>query len=51
MLAVSGFGVDYDQNTNFSNPILTAQAPNGFGFGRIRSNYMLVTVPVGIRAT
>jgi long-chain fatty acid transport protein len=48
MLAVSGFGVDYDQNTNFSNPILTAQAPNGFGFGRIRSNYMLVTVPVGI---
>jgi long-chain fatty acid transport protein len=48
MLAVSGFGVDYDQNTNFSNPILTPQAPNGFGFGRIRSNYMLVTVPVGM---
>jgi len=47
MLAVSGFGVDYDENTNFSNPILTPQAPNGFGFGRIRSNYMLVTVPVG----
>jgi long-chain fatty acid transport protein len=48
MLAVSGFGVDYPQNTNFSNPILTPQAPNGFGFGRIRSNYMLVTVPIGI---
>ena len=32
---------------DFSNPILTPQAPNGFGFGRIRSNYMLVTVPVG----
>lgn len=48
MLAVSGFGVDYDQNTNFSNPILTAQAPNGFGFGRIRSNYMLVTIPTGM---
>jgi long-chain fatty acid transport protein len=47
MLAVSGFGVDYDANTNFSNPILTPQAPNGFGFGRIRSNYMLVTIPVG----
>ncbi len=47
MLAVSGFGVDYAENTNFSNPILTPQAPNGFGFGRIRSNYMLVTVPVG----
>jgi len=48
MLAVSGFGVDYNGNTDFSNPILTPQAPNGFGFGRIRSNYMLVTVPVGI---
>lgn len=48
MLAVSGFGVDYNQNTNFSNPILTPQAPNGFGFGRIRSNYMLVTIPVGM---
>jgi long-chain fatty acid transport protein len=47
ILAVSGFGVDYDGNTNFSNPILTPQAPSGFGFGRIRSNYMLVTVPVG----
>ena len=48
MLAVSGFGVDYAQNTDFSNPILTPQAPNGFGFGRIRSNYMLVTVPIGM---
>lgn len=47
MLAVSGFGVDYNENTDFSNPILTPQAPNGFGFGRIRSNYMLVTLPVG----
>ncbi len=48
MLAVSGFGVDYAENTDFSNPILTPQAPNGFGFGRIRSNYMLVTAPIGI---
>lgn len=48
MLGVSGFGVNYDQSTNFSNPILTPQAPNGFGFGRIRSNYMLVTMPVGV---
>jgi long-chain fatty acid transport protein len=48
MLAVSGFGVDYPQNSDFSNPILTSQAPNGFGFGRIRSNYMLVTIPIGI---
>ncbi len=48
MLAVSGFGVDYPGNTDFSNPILTPQAPNGFGFGRIRSNYMLVTMPFGV---
>lgn len=48
MLAVSGFGVDYNGNTDFSNPILTPQAPNGFGFGRIRSNYMLVTMPIGV---
>jgi long-chain fatty acid transport protein len=47
MLSVSGFGVDYDANTNFSNPILTAQPPNGFGFGRIRSNYALLEVPIG----
>jgi long-chain fatty acid transport protein len=48
MLAVSGFGVDYAGNTDFSNPILTPQAPNGFGFGNIKSNYMLVTVPIGM---
>jgi long-chain fatty acid transport protein len=48
MLAVSGFGVDYPQSTDFSNPILTPQPPNGFGFGRIKSNYMLVTAPVGM---
>jgi long-chain fatty acid transport protein len=48
MLAVSGFGVNYALNTDFSNPILTPQAPNGFGFGHIRSNYMLVTIPIGI---
>jgi long-chain fatty acid transport protein len=48
MLAVSGFGVDYAQNTDFSNPILTPQAPNGFGFGQIKSDYMLVTIPMGV---
>ncbi len=48
MLAVSGFGVDYDQSANFSNPILTPQAPNGIGFGRLRSNYALLVVPLGI---
>ncbi|MHB1021293.1 MAG: OmpP1/FadL family transporter [Acidobacteriaceae bacterium] len=48
ILAVSGFGVDYDQNMDFSNPILTAQPPNGFGFGKIRSNYALLTGPIGV---
>ncbi|HWA95773.1 MAG TPA: hypothetical protein VG844_14320 [Terracidiphilus sp.] len=48
MLAVSGFGVNYDENTDFSNPILTPQSPNGFGFGKIKSNYMLVTIPLGM---
>ncbi len=43
-----GFGVDYDQNTNFSNPILTPQAPNGYGFGKLRSNYALLTMPIGM---
>ncbi|MDE3149872.1 MAG: hypothetical protein KGL37_10425, partial [Acidobacteriota bacterium] len=48
ILAVSGFGVDYDLSKNFSNPILTPQAPNGFGCGSIRSNYALLTVPFGM---
>ncbi len=48
MIAVSGFGVDYDENTDFSNPILTPQPPNGFGFGRLRSNYALLTMPLGM---
>lgn len=48
MLAVSGFGVDYAASTNLSNPILSPQQPNGFGFGHLRSNYMLVTIPIGV---
>jgi long-chain fatty acid transport protein len=48
ILAVSGFGVDYDESTNFSNPILTPQAPNGFGFGKLQSNYALLTMPLGM---
>lgn len=48
MIAVSGFGVDYNLNTNFSNPILTAQPPNGFGFGAIKSYYALLEVPIGL---
>jgi long-chain fatty acid transport protein len=51
MLAVSGFGVNYPGNTNFSNPILTPQAPNGFGFGKIQSNYALLEVPMGVSRT
>lgn len=46
--ALSGFGVDYNESTNFSNPILTPQPPNGFGFGAIQSAYDLLGVPVGI---
>jgi long-chain fatty acid transport protein len=48
LLAVSGFGVNYDANTNFSNPILTAQPPNGFGFGKIQSSYSLLEMPFGV---
>ena len=51
LLAVSGFGVDYEPSTNFSNPILTAQPPNGFGFGKIKSNYSLLEVPFGVSRT
>ncbi|MGA8042869.1 MAG: hypothetical protein WCA37_08705 [Terracidiphilus sp.] len=47
MLAVSGFGVDYDESKDFSNPILTPQPPNGFGFGSLSSNYALLTMPIG----
>ena len=48
ILAVSGFGVDYDASTDFSNPILSPQAPNGFGFGKLQSNYALLTMPLGM---
>ena len=48
MVAVSGFGVDYKANTDFSNPIFTPQPPNGFGFGRVRSSYALLEMPVGM---
>ena len=48
ILAVSGFGVDYDESKDFSNPILTPQAPNGFGFGKLQSNYALLTMPLGV---
>lgn len=48
LLGVSGFGVDYDASTNFSNPILSPQPPNGFGFGKINSYYSLLDVPIGM---
>ena len=47
IIGAAGFGVDYPENTDFSNPILTPQPPNGIGFGRLRSNYTLMLTPVG----
>jgi long-chain fatty acid transport protein len=56
---VAGFGVDYDESPLFAdgsgrsgapafnpdaNPILTPQAPNGYGFGHIFSEYKLMTL-------
>ena len=48
LLGVAGFGVDYAENVDFSNPILTAQPPRGMGFGAIDSNYALMKVPIGM---
>jgi long-chain fatty acid transport protein len=48
LLGVAGFGVDYPASTDFSNPILTPQPPNGLGFGAIESNYALMKFPIGI---
>jgi long-chain fatty acid transport protein len=39
---VSGFGVDYLESS--SNPILTPQPPNGYGFGSIQTQYNLIQV-------
>jgi len=51
---VAGFGVDYDASALMAlgggsinpkaNPILTPQPPGGFGFGRIFSEYKLMTL-------
>lgn len=53
---IAGFGVDYDESPLFvagangakldprANPILTPQAPNGYGFGHIFSEYKLMTL-------
>jgi len=47
MIGIGGFGVEYEQSDDFSNPILTPQPPNGLGLGRIESNYVLMKIPVG----
>jgi len=50
---IAGFGVDYDPSPLMvaggginpgANPILTPQPPGGFGFGRIFSDYKLITL-------
>ncbi len=53
MQGIAGFGVDYDPSS-FSdgepNPILTEQPPNGYGFGRIFSDYKLMTFKLSAAA-
>ncbi len=39
---IGGFGADYPSST--SNPILTPQPPNGFGFGAVYSNFQLLQI-------
>lgn len=39
---VSGFGVYFPKTS--TNPILTSQPPNGYGFGEIKTKYVLVQV-------
>lgn len=39
---VGGFGVDYEMTP--TNPITTPQAPNGFGFGNIPSEFQLLQI-------
>ena len=49
--ALAGFGVEYDAEDPpgpGSNPIVSSQPPGGFGFGRILSDYQLITLNVGI---
>lgn len=43
---VGGFGVDYEMTP--TNPITTPQAPNGFGFGAIPSEFQLLQVAPSI---
>ena len=48
---IAGFGVDYDASQMTDpkpNPILTPQPPGGFGFGRIFSEYKLMTLKVAV---
>ncbi len=43
---VGGFGVDYEMTP--TNPITTPQAPNGFGFGAIPSEFQLLQMAPSI---
>lgn len=43
---VGGFGVDYEMTP--TNPITTPQAPNGFGFGDIPSEFQLLQIAPSI---
>ncbi|MFK7894576.1 MAG: OmpP1/FadL family transporter [Myxococcota bacterium] len=49
--ALAGFGVEYDSEnppSPGSNPLVSAQPPAGLGFGRIQSDYQLMTLSAGV---
>ena len=51
MTGIGGFGVEYSQDRTFrpnSSIISTSQPPNGFGFGKIESEYQLLKAPFGV---
>ncbi len=48
VISVAGFGVDYPQDSTFSNAILTPQPPAGMGFGGIDSSYAMMKAPIGM---
>lgn len=45
VLGKGGFGIEYDDSQ--FNPVLTPPAPAGLGFGRIKSDFKLLQLPVG----
>ena len=49
--ALAGFGVEYDAENPpgpGANPLVSSQPPAGLGFGKIKSDYQLMTFNVGV---